>query len=309
MPTVSFHTACVKWKADKKNYVKDSTLAAYSLTITKHLEPRFRTLDEVTPAAAQELADSKIRSGMSVPSVRGMLIVLKMVARFCERQGWMEPKPLEVRWPPMWRKPRIDVMTVPEERLLLGYLASHRGLYDLGLLVCVYTGVRIGEVCGLKWEDVDLGAGVIRIRRTAHRVYRPGRGTRLTVGNPKTAGSYREIPVIKPLAAALYEYSRTASVRGGCYVLTGNARPAEPQTLRNHFKKVTADLGISMRRFHGLRHTFATRCVESRCDYKILSSILGHASVSTTLNLYVHPGLEQKRLLVERMDSTLAETT
>lgn len=108
-----------------------------------------------------------------------------------------------------------------------------------------------------------------------------------------------DIPITGELATALNEYA--GSVPCNRFVISGLTHPTEPQTMRNHFKRVAATLGLSMRRFHGLRHTFATRCVESKCDYKTLSSILGHSNVSTTLNLYVHPGIEQKRKCVEDM--------
>ena len=85
------------------------------------------------------------------------------------------------------------------------------------------------------------------------------------------------------------------------FVLSGEGRPAEPQTFRNNFNRVLDELGLPRRKVHSLRHTFATRCVESQCDFKTLSTILGHANVSTTLNLYVHPGIEQKRRCIENM--------
>ena len=89
------------------------------------------------------------------------------------------------------------------------------------------------------------------------------------------------------------------------YVVSGTRNPMDPQTFRNHFKRVASKLGIPARKVHSLRHTFATRCIESKCDFKTLSSLLGHADITTTLNLYVHPGLEQKRRCVEDMMNLL----
>lgn len=105
--------------------------------------------------------------------------------------------------------------------------------------------------------------------------------------------------MIKELSTILHEYSK--GLPDDIFIVSSLPHPTEPQTMRNHFKQVALTLGLSMRRFHGLRHTFATRCVESKCDYKTLSTILGHSNVSTTLNLYVHPGMEQKRRCVEEM--------
>ena len=303
MSKISFHEACLLWKNEKGRYVKVSTMAAYSLIIHNHLEPCFRFLDDVDQLSAQRLVDSKIDSGMSLTTVKGLLIVLKMLLRFGEKEGLIGHRAIEISFPTPRVRSQIAVMSVGEEQRMLDYLSSHRGSYNLGLQLCLFTGMRIGEVCALKWKDVDLEAGLIRIRRAVHRVYVIDDGPRhseLTIDFPKTASSYRDIPIAKELSDILHEYS--AGVRSGdIFVISGRLSPTEPQTMRNHFKRLAAELRISLRRFHGLRHTFATRCVESKCDYKTLSTILGHTNVSTTLNLYVHPGIEQKRKCVEEM--------
>ena len=302
MTQIAFQKVCRLWKDEKKRYVKMSTMAAYSLIIQNHLESWFENLGDVTPCSVQSLVDSKLKDGLNVTTIKGILIVLKMILKFGEKQGWIGHQLIEVKFPTQRMRHQTDVLSLCEEQRMLDYLSSHHGKYNLGLQICLFTGMRIGEVCALRWEDVDINAGTIRIRRTVHRVYVIDDGPKhseLTLDYPKTAGSYREIPVIRDLADILTKYSEGAI--GKHYVISGLPNPTEPQTMRNHFKKVAATLGLSMRRFHGLRHTFATRCVESKCDYKTLSSILGHANVSTTLNLYVHPGMEQKRKCVEDM--------
>lgn len=302
MAQIAFQRVCGLWKNEKKRYVKMSTMAAYSLIIQNHLEPNFQSLEDVTPRSVQAMVDSKLKEGLSVTTIKGILIVLKMLLRFGEKHGWTGHKLIDVKFPTQRMRHQIDVLSVSEEQKMLDYLSRHPDLYNLGLQICLFTGMRIGEVCALRWRDVDLLSGTIRVRRTVHRVYMIDDGPKrseLTIDYPKTAGSYRDIPLIRDLAAILSEYSIDAS--GDRFVISGQKHPTEPQTMRNHFKKVAERLGLSMRRFHGLRHTFATRCVESKCDYKTLSSILGHTNVSTTLNLYVHPGIEQKRKCVEDM--------
>lgn len=302
MSKISFHEVCLLWKMEKERYVKVSTMAAYSLIIQNHLEPRFRSLDDVRQGAVQDFVDAKLSEGMGLTTVRGLLIVLKMILRFGEKRRMVGHRVIEVRFPTQRIRPQMPVLSVIEEQRLLSYLAVHRNTYNLGLQICLFTGIRIGELCALKWGDVDLEAGIIRIRRTAHRVYLIDNGPRhseLTLDYPKTANSYRDIPVIKELSIILHEYSK--GLTDDIFIVSGLPHPTEPQTMRNHFKQVVLSLGLSMRRFHGLRHTFATRCVESKCDYKTLSTILGHSNVSTTLNLYVHPGMEQKRRCVEEM--------
>lgn len=302
MSKISFHEVCLLWKVEKGRYVKVSTMAAYSLIIQNHLEPRFRMLDDVRQRSVQDFVDAKLSEGLGVTTVRGLLIVLKMILRFGEKQGMVGHRVIETRFPTQRIRSQMPVLSVVEEQRMLSYLANHRSTYNLGLQICLFTGIRIGELCALKWDDVDLEAGIIRIRRTVHRVYlidNEPKHSELTVDYPKTANSYRDIPVIKELSDILHEYSYGKS--GDIFIVSNHPHPTEPQTMRNHFKQVACSLGLKMFRFHGLRHTFATRCVESKCDYKTLSTILGHSNVSTTLNLYVHPGMEQKRRCVEEM--------
>lgn len=302
MTQISFKDVCRLWKQEKKLYVKTSTMAAYSLTIQNHLEPWFRELDGVTSQSVQRMVDAKLKDGLGTTTIKGMLIVLKMLLNFGEKHGLVSHRIIDVRFPTQRVRRQMHVLTLGEEQKMLDYLARHPSRYNLGLLICLYTGIRIGEVCSLKWEDVDFESGTIKIRRTVHRIYMIDDGARhseLTIDYPKTAESYRDVPLISRLARSLNEYADGAAA--GSFVISGLNYPTEPQTMRNHFKKVVGVLGLSMRRFHGLRHTFATRCVESKCDYKTLSAILGHSNVSTTLNLYVHPGMEQKRKCVEEM--------
>lgn len=302
MSKISFHEACSLWKAEKSRYVKVSTMAAYSLIIQNHLEPRFRKLDDVRQQTVQKMVDDKLSEGVSVTTIKGWIIVLRMLLRFCEKHEMIDHRIIDVRFPTQRIKFQVSVLTVNEEQRMLEYLSSHRDTYNLGLQICLFTGLRIGEVCALKWDDVDMKSGTIRIRRAVHRVYlvdKEPKHSELTIDYPKTASSYRDIPIIKELSDILYEYSEGKA--RDRFIISGHRWPTEPQTMRNHFKQVANSLDLSMRRFHGLRHTFATRCVESRCDYKTLSTILGHSNVSTTLNLYVHPGMEQKRKCVEEM--------
>lgn len=302
MPQITFHEISLLWMAEKSRYVKMTTMAAYSLIIQNHLEPCFGLLEDVKQHTVQKYIDTKLAQGTSATTIKGHIIVLKMILRYGEKQGLAGQRIIDARFPTQRMKAPMAILSINEEKKMLEYLSSHHDSYNLGLQICLFTGLRIGEVCALKWDDVDISLGIIRIRRTVHRVYLVSNGSKrseLTVDYPKTASSYRDIPIIKELSDILYEYSRGKD--SDSFIISGHKRPTEPQTMRNHFKHVANSLNLSMRRFHGLRHTFGTRCVESKCDYKTLSTILGHSNVSTTLNLYVHPGMEQKRKCVEEM--------
>ena len=199
-------------------------------------------------------------------------------------------------------KQELDVLSVVNQRKIVSYVRDNFTFRNLGILICLSTGIRIGEVCALTWEDIDIDNGVIHIRKTIQRIYVNEGGVRKTellIDTPKTATSMRDIPMIKELYEVLKPLKKV--VRGDYYVLTNDAEPTEPRTYRNYYKRLLDKLGIPPIKFHGLRHSFATRCIESKCDYKTVSVILGHSNISTTLNLYVHPNYEQKKRCIDKM--------
>ena len=156
-------------------------------------------------------------------------------------------------------------------------------------------------ICALKWEDIDVRESVIHVRRTLERVYVMDEEPRRTVlieGMPKTVNSVRDIPITKNLMKMLKPLC--GIVNPDYYVLSNESKPIEPRTYRNYYKALMQELGIPRIKFHGLRHSFATRCIESNCDYKTVSVLLGHSNIGTTLNLYVHPNLEQKKKCLDK---------
>lgn len=159
----------------------------------------------------------------------------------------------------------------------------------------------------MTWEDLDTDNGVINITKTIQRIYTIEgdiRKTELLLDTPKTKNSIREIPMSGELLRMLKPIKKI--VNTSFYVLTNEAKPTEPRTYRNYYKKLMNDLDIPEIKFHGLRHSFATRCIESNCDYKTVSVLLGHSNISTTLNLYVHPNMEQKKKAILQMFRALS---
>lgn len=166
--------------------------------------------------------------------------------------------------------------------------------------------MRIGEICALKWEDIDTENGIISVKKTIQRVYMiegEERYTELILDSPKTKNSIRDIPMTRDLLKLLKPLKRI--VNNNYFVLTNEAKPTEPRTYRNYYKQFMQEIGVPILKFHGLRHSFATRCIESKCDYKTVSVILGHSNISTTLNLYVHPNMEQKKRCIDQMVKAL----
>lgn len=192
--------------------------------------------------------------------------------------------------------PPVSCLEEKDEFALDTYLSTHLSCRNVGIMLSLYCGLRIGEVCGLQWADIDFDNRSLSVKRTVQRI-RTTSGqhkTKLWVGTPKSESSIRTIPIpdfIIPALYALSECSRTDS-----YILNQAAEPLDPRTLQYYFNRVTRSCGIAKINYHILRHTFATNCVTLGFDIKTLSEILGHSNVSITLNRYVHPSIHQKTI-------------
>lgn len=290
------------WKEEKKQFVKKSTYAAYSLIVDTHLLPAFGKLTQVTEKEVQEFVLIKLHAGLSQKTIKDILIVLRMILKYGAREQYCTYIPFDVKFPTERECQKLSVLSISNQRKIINYVIENFTFRNLGLFICLSTGIRIGEVCALTWEDIDTDNGIIHIRKTLQRIYVNENGkkrTELLIDTPKTATSMRDIPMIKELYGILKPLKKI--VRNDYFVLTNDITPTEPRTYRNYYKKLLKKLGIPPVKFHGLRHSFATRCIESKCDYKTVSVILGHSNISTTLNLYVHPNLDQKKRCIDKM--------
>jgi len=290
------------WKTDKKQYVKKSSFSAYVLLIENHLLPVFGDKGQIEEVDVQAFVFQKLESGLSQKTVKDILIVLKMILKFGAKNKWLEYKPFDIQYPTEREKHSIEVLSRADQKKIMKYINEHFTFRNLGVYICLSAGVRIGEVCALTWEDIDTENGIISVKRTIQRIYTVEDGhrkTELILDTPKTKNSIRDIPISKDLLRMLKPFKKI--VNNSFFVLTNDAKPTEPRTYRSYYKNMMKELGMPELKFHGLRHSFATRCIESNCDYKTVSVLLGHSNISTTLNLYVHPNLEQKKKAIEQM--------
>ena len=302
MDNKTFEEIVVQWQADKKQYVKRSTYSAYSLLIANHLLPAFTGVNDVTEILVQDFVFTKLEQGLSQKSIKDILIVLKMILRYGVKQGYLEHREIEVKFPTERERQEVEVLSRNNQKHIMEYVQSHFTFMNLGIYICLCAGLRIGEVCALVWDDIDAENGVINISKTIQRIYVIEGGekhTEVVIDTPKSKNSIREIPIAKDLLRMIKPFKKV--VNGNFYVLTNSDQPTEPRTYRNYYKRLMEQLNMPKLKFHGLRHSFATRCIESKCDYKTVSVLLGHSNISTTLNLYVHPNMEQKKKCVEQM--------
>ena len=294
------------WQADKQQYVKKSTFAAYSLLITNHLLPAFAGNADIREEDVQQFVFTKLDEGLSQKSVKDILIVLKMVLRFGVKYNLIAHRQIDIRFPTERERQEVEVLSKANQRKIMEFVKSNFTFQNLGIYICLSAGLRIGEVCALTWDDIDTEQGVIYVTKTIQRIYYVGgieRKTEVIIDTPKSKNSIREIPMTRDLLRIIKPLKKV--VNSSFYVLTNSTAPNEPRTYRNYYKRLMKQLDIPALKVHGLRHSFATRCIESNCDYKTVSVLLGHSNISTTLNLYVHPNMEQKKRCVEQMFKAL----
>lgn len=302
MKAKTIREIALAWKNDKQRYVKQSTYAAYALVLENHILPTFGDCETLSEKLVQEFVLQKLDGGLGIKTVKDMLIVLRMVMKFGVKNGWMNYQEWDIKYPTVESNKDIEVLTVADHKKILDFIKQNFKFRNLGIYISLTTGLRIGEICGLKWSDINTDSGIITVNRTIERIYvveGERRHTELVINSPKTKNSCREIPMNKELLAMVKPLKKVVNVN--FYVLTNEEKPTEPRTYRNYYHRLMKYLDIPRLKYHGLRHSFATRCIESNCDYKTVSVLLGHANITTTLNLYVHPNMEQKKRCITQM--------
>lgn len=289
------------WLQSRAPYLKPGSRARYADLIRLHIEPKLGgcRLSGLTAEKLEEFmrqqrlhgrADGK--GGLSAKTVGDTLAVLKSALKYAGRTYALPPGLLDVT-PPKPKPKRVQTFGLWETERMTKILSRQTDITSVCLLLCLNSGLRLGELCALRWSDFNCMEQTLSVRRTAQRL----RGE-LTVQTPKTAASERQIPVPKEILQMLWPYRKHAEA--DAYLLTGQTdKPMEPRTVQYRFAAFLKKNGLAARNFHALRHSFATRCVERGMDAKALSEILGHSNVRTTLQLYVHPGMEQKRAGME----------
>lgn len=294
------------WKEDKKQYVKQSTHSIYALMLENHIFPAFGHLYELDERIVQDFVLQKLKAGLGQNSIKSLLVILKMVQKFGIKRGFLHYCEWDIKFPTPRERYQLEVFSIDAHKRMMNFILEHFTFRNLGIYLCLATGLRIGEVCALTWDDMNIETGVISVRKTLERIYvvdGQEKHTKVIIDSPKTKNSIREIPMPEELVRIMEPLKKV--VKGDYYVLTNSNKPTEPRTYRNYYKKLLNELDMPQLKFHGLRHSFATRCIESNCDYKTVSVILGHSNISTTLNLYVHPNLDQKKKCIDRMFDSL----
>lgn len=293
------------WLANERPLIKKTTYSTYTSIIDKHLRP-FWGEKSVTELTDNDVSDyltviCSESSNLSRSTVRGIASILKSVVTFGKDYG-CSVRPETCRFSLKTRRTGINVLTDDEISMLCAALGEYPKDKDLGVLLSLKTGLRVGEVCALKWGDISLSEGFLCVNRTIQRIRQTEEGGEKTVlyfGEPKSLNSRRKIP----LSPAMTDLLSLRQMPDECYVVSGRRdKTVEPRSMQRHFKTILKHAGIRDLNFHVLRHTFATKCIERGFDVKSLSMILGHSDVNTTMNVYVHPSFEKMQDMMALMD-------
>lgn len=294
-----FEVVTEEWLKYKKNTVKKSTYYNYSYSVAKYLYPSFAGKN-ITKIKNYNNFIEELSDTLSPKTVRDIVTKLKEIINFYEEEHNTKLNIKKMSLPKLNKK-EIQILSNKEKQKLEKYCIQQNDLKSLGILICLNTGLRVGEVCALRWENVDFETRRIHVEKTIERIYsKEGNKTIVIIDTPKSMTSIRTIPINSKL------YNILKQMRGKCkktdFVLTGlSDHYVEPRNYQYNFKEILKKSKIKRYKFHTLRHTFATNCIEAGMDIKSLSEILGHADVSITLNIYVHSSDKTKRKYLEKI--------
>lgn len=291
------------WLKLSKLRVKESTYVKYKNQIQNHIEPELGSLsmNEITTIKVESFINEKLNV-LSPKSVSELLIIIKDSIRSAVAEGEKSPCQLD-RLFIKYNSNEMRVLTNEEEKLLISFLVQDIDRYKLGILLCLFTGIRIGELCALQGKDIMMAEKTISITKTMQRLQctelDAKTKTRIIITEPKSNKSKRIIPIPDKLIPLLYCFPAYDNE----YFLSGSKDHfVEPRVMQGRFKKYLKTVNITDAGFHCLRHTFATRSIEVGFDIKTLSEILGHSSVKTTMDRYVHTSTENKRANMNKLN-------
>lgn len=297
---IKFNNLIEEWLQYKKTTIKESSYLNYKFIIETNIRKEMgeKNLDELLKYNFN-LFVQKLMEKLSNKTVKDIMTVLKSILKYAEVKYDINFK-ISLISTPAQISNEVEVFNDKDRKKMEKYCINSKDLRDVGVLISLYAGLRIGEVCALKWSDIDFEKRCIKVNHTLQRVYVNKKETKILYDRPKTKKSIRTIPMARILYDKLKVLSKDYDE--DTFVLTGDKkRYYEPLGYRYIYKRLLDRCDIEYKRYHQLRHTFATRCIKVGMDVKSLSEVLGHANVSITLNIYVHSSFETKNKFINKL--------
>lgn len=311
----TFGQVVQQWMFLMRPKIKESSYVKYQSLVNNHIIPELGnvSLEKFSTEIVETYIQTQLTrgrvidgKGLSPKTVKDSLSLIRQILKWAESQHYKIPCQVQLLKVKVKIR-QVSVLSAVNRKKLEQYLVEEESLISEGILLSLYTGLRVGEICALKWKQILLEEGILQIRYTLQRIpnldYEKDKAgstkTKIIVTSPKSGCSNRDIP----LPVFLIERIRKISHESGdAFFLTGSSESfIEPRSMNIYFKRILQQCGIPETNYHTLRHTFATRCIELNFDAKTLSEILGHSNVNITLNRYVHISLDQKRKSMEML--------
>ena len=296
------------------NYIRPSskrkTCERYSEIIEKRLKVKLGEyeLNELTPLILQryitELIESgnmKTGKGLAANSVNGIITVIQNSLKLAYALGTIKEYAADKIRRPKTKEKEVTCFTLSEQKKIERAALAGKKTKWLGIVVCLYTGLRIGELLALEWKDVDFQKGVLTVSKSRHEGKDENGRYAQIVESPKTVSSRRCIPLPKQILCELRMLKRKSR---SLYVISNGESSIPVRSYQRSFERLLKKLDIPHKGFHALRHTFATRALECGMDVKMLSELLGHKDPAVTLRRYVHSLMEQKKEMMNKVGNT-----
>ena len=312
---IIFSRCCEEWLKQKDDTVKPSSYYNYKYSVEKHIIPvlgdksllelekydfkEFIRYKKETIIKSKKQRDNHFEETDDI-NLKALVTKLKSILNYTTKKYHITFD-LESLAGIIYTPSEIEVFSDKDFKKLSNFLLNSNDIRDLGVLISLYTGLRIGEICGLKWSDINFEDELLYVNRTAQRVYMGKvEKSKLIITKPKTQKSKRKIPIGKILLKKLKEYKN--QYPNEAFILTGEIdKFYEPSGYRYDYKQILKKCKIPYKNYHRLRHSFASRCIATGMDAKSLSEILGHSNIGITMNLYVHSSNEIKKKYINKL--------
>lgn len=287
---------------EKRLTSKLSTVSRYYSLCNNHILPKFKDRDictisetELTKHLLEEKKNNLRKKGiyLSQKSLSDIAILLNAIFKYSYKKKFIKEK-INISVPKNFQN-MVQIFTSNDKNKIKDYIFNNTTYYGIAILLSLYTGIRIGEACALTWGDINLENEIIRIDKTIQRIKNMEcdklTKTKIIIDTPKSDKSIRDVPIPKFLIPLLSEFKG----EDNCYIAKNTVTFVEPRQLQKKYKTVLKNANVNYKKYHSLRHTFATNAYNNGMNIKSLSEILGHASIEITLKLYVHTSIEQKQ--------------